>query len=178
MIDKILYWLTAGLPVRHIALDSGPYLERYYLGQLFGITFYLHRFLSSDTERHLHNHPWSWGRSLVLSGGYLEEIVTDLTTATRAGCLTETRQVRWWNVVNGNTFHRIAKAKPRTWTLFFHGPRVMIRGGMAYAPKHWGFLDYEVDKDQVVFRSYPGRSSEWWKTAPKGRDSAREPLSQ
>lgn len=179
MINRLLYRLTANLPARLIKLETGPYLERYYLGRLFGVTFYLHRFVSSDTERHLHNHPWTWGRALVLSGGYDEEYVTDLTTATQSGCLVETRRISWWNRVNGNHFHRIANAAPGTWTLFFHGPRAMIRCGMASKRKHWGFLQhgYAVGyHDCVMFVPYPGRSSDWWKEAPKGRDVGREPL--
>ena len=115
MISKLLYKLTANLPCRLIALDSGPYLERYYVGQLFGVTFYLHRFVSGDSERHLHNHPWRWGRALVLSGGYTEECVTDLCPAAGdSGCLIEERRIRWWNKVNGNHFHRITAPKPTT----------------------------------------------------------------
>lgn len=184
MINKLLYKLTAGLPCRLIPRDEDePYLERYYLGQLFGVTFYLHRFVSSDEEPHLHNHPWNWGRALVLSGSYNEEVVTDLcphaTPAGGSGCLTETRRVRWWNSVNGNHFHRIANAQPGTWTLFFHGARTRVRMGQCSKLKGWGFLEnfYGVGIHNVtIFRPFPVTSGEWWLKAPKGRDSAREPL--
>lgn len=176
MIHKILYWVSARLPCRLIELDSGPYLERYYLGSLFGTTFYLHRFVSSDSERHLHNHPWGWGRALVLAGGYEEERVVDLTNVCENGCLTQITQVNWWNVINGNTFHRITNARLNTWTLFAHGPRVRVRKGCCSVLKGWGFLEHKYlvgYHDSVYFVPWQGTSSKWWLTAPLGRDAGR-----
>ena len=46
MIHKLLFKLTAGLRCKLIDREGAPYLERYYLGRLFGVTFYLHRFVS------------------------------------------------------------------------------------------------------------------------------------
>jgi len=184
MINRLLYHLTAALPCRLIPRnESEPYLERYYVGQLFGATFYLHRFVSNDEEPHLHNHPWGWGRALVLTGGYDEEVVTDLcphaTPAGGSGCITERRRITWWNKVNGNHFHRIANAAPGTWTLFFHGPRTQVKMGEETKPKGWGFLEnfYGVGLHHVtVYRPFPVTSGAWWLTAPKGRESGREPL--
>jgi hypothetical protein len=78
MINRALFNLTSRLPCRLIKPDDRPYLERYYVGQLFGVTFYLHRFVSADSERHVHNHPWTRGGSVILAGSYTEEIATDL----------------------------------------------------------------------------------------------------
>ncbi|WP_295802162.1 hypothetical protein [uncultured Microbulbifer sp.] len=185
-MNKLLYWLTGRLPVRFINLDSGPYLERYYLGQLFGITFYLHRFVSSDSERHLHNHPWGWGGSLILCGSYEEERALDLCPAAGpAGCLTERVRRRWYNQVNGNTIHRIHDAAPGTWTLFFHGPRQMVRrpsrhvpGKFALAPKGWGFFEQRelISEYRTEFVEHQISYGEWWLTAPKGIDAGRVPL--
>ncbi len=174
LVNKLLFKLTANRPVRLIELDAGPYLERYYLGQIGPSTFYLHRFVSADRERHLHNHPWTWGRALVLSGGYSEEVVDDITAAAPTGCVLRTRWIAWFNRVDGNHFHRIAAAKPGTWTLFVHGPRAVVPGGMASKLKGWGFL--EPLAGQVVFRPFASGKSQWWLDAPLGRDSDREPL--
>lgn len=177
MINKLLFKLSARLPCRHIRVDGKPYLERYYVGQLFGATFYLHRFLSSDQERHTHNHPWSWGRALVLCGGYDEEVATDLTTSSVDGYLAETRRIRWWNQVDGSHFHRIANAKPGTWTLFFHGPRATVERGHVTQLKGWGFLSRG---DHCVtftpFNSGGTPPGDWWLWEPKGRDAGRVPL--
>lgn len=171
-VDRFLYRLTAGLPARLINIDGRPYLERYFVARILGVTVYLHRFVSPDRERHLHNHPWGWGRAVVLSGGYDEEVVTDLCPAVGpSGCVTETRRIRWYNRVDGAHFHRIANAERGTWTLFMHGPRSRIQLGMASVSKGWGFL--ERADNATVFKPYKSARSEWWKTAPKGRDSDR-----
>lgn len=175
MLNHILYALTASRPVRHIKLDSGPYLERYYLGQWRGITFYLHRFVSEDTERHLHNHPWGWGQSVILSGGYTESVATDICpSAGPSGCTVETRKVRWFNRVDGNHFHRIGEAEPGTWSLFFHGPRSRVRVGSASVAKGWGFLERKGDRTE--FMPWPSANTNWWTTAPLGRESGRVKL--
>lgn len=186
MINKLMYKLTAGLPCRIIELDSGPYLERYYLGRVFGVTFYLHRFISSDSERHVHNHPWTWGRSLVLAGSYVEEVCGDICPHAPGGIVSERVTRRWYNRVDGHTFHRIHDAKPGTWTLFFHGQRAMVRCGMADRYKGWGFLERRPGGESVRFvpdfvdglsvSSRARRLHEWWITAPPGRSAGRAPL--
>jgi len=172
VIKRLLYNLTAKLPCRLIGLDSGPYLERYYLGKVLGITFYLHRFVSSDSERHVHNHPWGWAATVILCGSYLEERVIDLCpSASESGCLTEYRTRRWFGRVNGNTFHQIHEAERNTWTLFFHGPRVPGKG--------WGFFERMQagdDVDVTVFIPHKARPTQWWLTAPWGRNAGREAL--
>lgn len=185
-MNKLLYQLSAKLPCRLIKLDSGPYLERYYLGQLFGVTFYLHRFVSSDTERHMHNHPWGWGRAIVLSGSYLEESVVDLCPhAGDSGCITRIKKIRWWNRVDGNWLHRISDAAPGTWTLFFHGRRVevaaIVQGEPVYSPKGWGFLNIgtSIISRQAITSFTPYISThnlEWWRHAALGEGIGREPL--
>jgi len=164
MRHNLLMKITAKRPVRRIDVNDAPYLERYYMGRLFGVTFYLHRFRSSDSEPHLHNHPWKWGRSLVLAGSYIEERVVDLAPATLSGCLVAWNRVSFWSKVNGNDFHRIASAKPDTWTLFMHGERQRVDAGCASVAKGWGFL--EKTGDGVLFTPAPANHQpEWWHTA-------------
>lgn len=179
IVEHLLYKISGNLPARLIPSGTGPYLERYYVGKFAGVTFYLHRFVSSDSERHVHNHPWKWARALVLSGAYIEDVVTDLCThADATGCLLESRTIRWWNRIDGNHFHRIAEARPGTWTLFFHGPRVKVPAESGEVDKGWGFLEaaYGVGfHAATVYHPYPVTFNAWWSTAPKGRDSDREP---
>lgn len=179
MLNELLYAITSRLPCRIIPReDGGPYLERYYVGELLGTKFYLHRFVSSDREPRLHNHPWTWGRALVLSGGYDEEVVTDLcphalsATNERLGCVTRIRRVNWWNVVDGSHFHRVACADKGTWTLFMHGKRAVC--GYAEVRKGWGFI--EKEGHQTVFTPYPAGDLKWWETAPVGAAIGRSPL--
>ena len=73
--DKLLYTITGWLRCRIIRGNQGePYLERYHLFRLpGGGGAYIHRFLSSDPDRGLHDHPWERSLGIVLSGGYLEQ---------------------------------------------------------------------------------------------------------
>lgn len=174
MLRKLLFKLTANLPCRLITRDGTPYLERYFLCQVFGLTFYLHRFVDSDGDDEVHNHPWD-SIALCLAGGYREERATGL-------CITQGWQSRYRSIFPGrvnriraNDFHRILHTKPETWTLFIHG---QLQLG-------WGFLRHDRDGRyrngaQVVFHQpYPlTNGSKWWLAAPIGRRSGRAPLNK
>jgi len=159
---NLLYWLTGFLPLRVISDDGTPYLERYYLFTLLGYVFYVHRFVGSDPDRGLHDHPWRRAFSIVLSGHYLE--------LTRYGY----RRVRWFNTITGDTFHRVVLPSRNVplsfypngvepcYTLFFH---------TAKKAKPWGFLRDTVFKNNSIYTPYEhsGKSREWWKTAKTRR---------
>lgn len=172
---KLLYWLSGRLPCRLINDGDRPYLERYYVGRLFGLTFYLHRFVGSDPARGLHDHPWDRAYSLILSGWYFEE--------TRSGM----RKVRWFNRLTGDSFHRVvlpplgiktatgvrqASWKQPCWTLFCHGPYT----------KRWGFMkpiDTVAGEELLLWVPHKHQTDEasgkqrWWDTAPHGVDERR-----
>lgn len=164
-MNKLLYWLTGYLPARIISDGEAPYLERYYLFTLLGWRFYLHRFVGSDPDLGLHDHPWVRAFSIVLSGWYWEE--------RRSG----RRKVRWFNALTGDTFHRVvlpvqyaSEQEWPCWTLFFH------RTGKA---KEWGFLNAIDETGEIkIFEPYTyareGRQTDWWLTAPPGRYVGRQ----
>ncbi len=162
MMRKFLMWWSARLPVREIKHQGELYLDRYYVGTW---RVYLHHFLASDPDG-LHSHPWRYGLTIILVNWYLEQ--------RRFGH----RVVRWFGIVNGDTFHRvIIPAHSTTWTLFIHSPRVM----------NWGFMrrrivsgqhrsdprSVEVTVYEEVGDAEPNALSGWWKKAPKGRDLRR-----
>lgn len=63
--------LLSGRPHQVIGAGS-PYMLRWYViprNPLFNV--YVHKFLRSDDDRALHDHPW-WFVSLILRGGYVE----------------------------------------------------------------------------------------------------------
>lgn len=165
MIAKLLYNLTARLHCRLINLPSGRYLERYFLGDHFGRTWYLHRFVRNDSERHLHNHPWRKGWSLILTGWYDEEGATDICPhAGPAGVMTEVHRRRWYNRIDGATVHRIVAARAETWTLVCTSERQRLPDGSL---KGWGFFEQQPD---VVPRSYEWDCAHW--TPPEGSPGA------
>lgn len=164
MVSALLKILSRYLPGRRIDGDDGrPYLERYYLGGAFGRCVYLHRFVASDPDRGVHDHPWRRAVSVVLTGGYRE------LRLRRDRGSTVTRRVRPLsvNVIRGDDFHRVLLDQPEAWTLFVHGPRI----------KGWGFLRggqyVPYARDATDFRH-----ENWWEKTPRGEfwvDRPRRP---
>lgn len=157
-MKRFLRWLTLRLPCRIIAEDERPYMERYFLANFLGITFYIHRFVGSDPDRGIHDHPWPWALSLILSGWYLEH--------SRSG----TKPVLWTNFLLADSFHRVELPPnvDEVWTLFIHRDK---------KAKNWGFWTaIDGGDDVAVYEKYvygptePRSFNRWWKTAPKGRE--------
>jgi hypothetical protein len=165
--DKLLYSITGWLRCRIIRGNRGePYLERYHLFRLpGGGGAYIHRFLSSDPDRGLHDHPWNRALGIVLSGGYLEQRKTGDGVVERilgAGSV---------NRLTGEDFHRIVLPhKHQAWTLFMHSAKV----------RDWGFVTRD-ENQRETFTPHnqvndEGSHDSWWKTADRGRQAPREPL--
>lgn len=176
MINRFLYCLTARLPCKLITMPNGrPYMERYYVATWWGLTFYLHRFVSGDSERSLHNHPFN-AASFVLCGRYTEEIVQDICPHAPGGVIAHHRTVRWFNYIPGNKFHRITEPRPGTWTLFIRGPRLRLQTD-GDPEKGWGFLNETDGGVTTVFRTYPfSVGDSWHRTASRGCNVGRESL--
>jgi hypothetical protein len=51
--------------------ERGPLMIRYFLLRTRWFSIYLHKFLRSDADRHMHDHPWPFV-TFLLSGGYWE----------------------------------------------------------------------------------------------------------
>jgi hypothetical protein len=89
---------------------------------------YLHRFHRGDGDPELHNHPWRWAVSLILSGGYSEE---RRQTVDPGGtwepavyriivrCLTP----GMLNFIDSDDFHRVDLLADEAWSLFLVGPK-------------------------------------------------------
>lgn len=73
LTSEIMINLTSSMPMKQIDVDGIGYLQRYYAGTFRdGKDLWLHRFLSSDGDRHLHSHPYNF-TTVMLLGGYTEE---------------------------------------------------------------------------------------------------------
>lgn len=199
-MNRFLFWLASFLPCQIISQDDQPYLERYYLFTLLGVRFYLHRFVDSDPARGMHDHPWPWAGSVVLSGYYLEErrgLERHAITQSMARVFgtegTTRHRIRWFNFMLGDNFHRVVL--PRVWTEIKDDAGKTV--GQAYGPapcwtlffhramfsKPWGFLRPMEGHSCLMWvpHNYPqdgaaGASGAWWKTAPKGRTAGRAEL--
>lgn len=99
-----------------IHTEGKPYLLRFFVkhsGKLPGI--YLHYFYRSDSDRHLHNHPWANSLSLILSGGYEE---TRQTPAKSPQIKTKIFTPGSINLIGMGDFHKVTLLSNETWTLF------------------------------------------------------------
>lgn len=139
---------------------DSPYLSRYYLtsrrddereeGSDRAVNVFLHRFHRGDDDVALHNHPWGWGFSLILSGGYREEL--------RAGDEVVTREFRPGDVnfLTHETYHRVELLEDECWTLFVAGPKTT---------GSWGFWDRETKRRahwrQFIDEVRTGEPAEW-----------------
>lgn len=116
--------------------QDDPYLLRWFLiPRNPYLNVYLHKFLRSDDDRALHDHPW-WFLSLLLKGGYIEHrddgsVVRrkrGSVAVRRANMLHRVELVHGyksvWDAANG-----VQPSELPAWTLFFTGPKV----------REWGF---------------------------------------
>jgi len=130
-----------------IGSESDPYLLRWYViprNPIFNI--YVHRILTDDEDRALHDHPWFFF-SYILSGGYYEVLPTKVVW----------RKPTSWYIRGMWTPHRLQLAKfppdPATGiarsikalTIIFTGP-VLRRWGF-HCPNGWRYW-----KDFVAVR--------------------------
>lgn len=104
------------------------YLCRWYVlprNRFFNI--YLHKFLASDDDRALHDHPW-YSVSFLLKGELLEHNLKHARTIPR-----------FLPVVRSAKFaHRLELVKGPVWTLFITGPTMREWGFFcAHGWRHW-----------------------------------------
>jgi hypothetical protein len=101
---------------------------------------YVHHFYRGDDDRKLHNHPWKWALSLILAGGYQEELRTKQDTVRskvfRPGML---------NLLTQKSFHRVdlLDCENGSWSVFVVGKRA----------SSWGFWD-RFTKKVVDWKDY------------------------
>jgi len=171
LLARSLYRLTGNLRCRIINGNHGePYLERYHLFRLpGGGGVYIHRFIDSDPDRGLHDHPWKSAVSLILSGSYKELRLEEENNRKSV----VDRVIKSWhlNVIKGEDFHRIVMHDHTTpvWTLFAHTAKV----------KDWGFLRV-TEEGEANYEPHEAVTDEeshrlWWKTAPRGKFVDRAP---
>lgn len=134
-----------------------PYMLRWHLipkNRMFNV--YLHKFLRSDDDRALHDHPWLFNMSILLTGSYIEEKPAnrkDWPKDMERARIKRRRFIpyfRWGKAPHrvelmqedvfiescafDRGFYEDKKEKP-VWTIFITGPRVREWG--FYCPKGW-----------------------------------------
>lgn len=162
MRNKLLMWLTSFLPARAIDLDDQHYIERYHACKIGKLTVLIHRYLGSDGDREVHDHPWRWCLGIPLIGGYVEERVIGFCP--EKGWISENVKIKpWrWNIINPMRFHRIDSVELGTWTLFVTYDRF----------KSWSFATQPISAmgSVVLHQPYDVKAvAGWVETAQKGK---------
>lgn len=127
------------------------YLRRWIIARTPLFQVMLHKIVRPDADADMHDHPWSF-RSLILKGGYLEQVLTTTRKSIQVFPGVHFQWARAGQLVGHNSeggFHRIAAlldGKP-AWTLVFTGPK----------KKSWSFL---VDGVEVPWREYLTRKNQ------------------
>ena len=115
-----------------------PYVLRWWViprNKFFNI--YLHKFLRSDDDRALHDHPWV-NLSILLEGSYIEHSILQGGVERAVH-----RYAGEFKFRSPKSAHRIEIDKP-CWTLFITGPVVRTWG--FHCPKGWRPWQQFVDK--------------------------------
>jgi hypothetical protein len=157
-LRTLLHWLAAKLPPPRVIYDragESPYLSRWYLlrhASKKGFALFLHRFHRGDDDVELHNHPWKWSASLILSGGYREE---RRVRVFRHHWTIVTRELRpgQINIILGDDIHRVELLDGEAWSIFLAGP---------HTGAGWGFWN-RVTKEFTPWREFitRKRGPEW-----------------
>lgn len=100
---------------------------------------YLHHFFRGDADVEVHNHPWLFSMSLILTDGYLEERWDPIAKK----LVSRDYYPGDINVIRSTDFHRVTLKQPGRgcWTLFLSSNRVEEKNG-----HDWGFLDTKTEK--------------------------------
>jgi hypothetical protein len=125
LAERLISRITRRAPDVIIGSAFNPYLIRWWViprNRFFNV--YLHRFMRSDDDRALHDHPWT-NLSILLRGTYTEHTID----AGGINVRTERHAGQWKLRLFGSFAHRIELTHGECWTLFITGPRY----------RHWGF---------------------------------------
>lgn len=130
---RLIEWAQGkGRPDFIIGGVRSPYLLRWYLiprNPVFNV--YLHKFMRSDDDRALHDHPWP-NASFLLLGSYIEHRILAGGVHSRRVLRAGQWRIRWL----GRVAHRIELYDGPCWTLFITGPRYR-KWGFHCAEKGW-----------------------------------------
>ena len=121
--------------------ESGsPYIKRWRILETPWFGIFVHKILRSDSDRHLHDHPWNF-LTILLKGDYIEELGSVKNNVLMSVDIIERKR---WSIIRhkAEDLHRITLKEKRTvkdfclnlnpkpvWTLFITGRK----------RREWGF---------------------------------------
>lgn len=137
MFKKLLHRLFKSKTI--MAPDRTPYLTRFYIANLHFFRIYIHQFHASDSDRHMHDHPF-WFLSLILWGGYIERLPDRVRTC-RPGRIIFHRAADLHSVtLRLKQVRKNVWAERPAWTLIIAGPKTRVWGFQTET----GWVDFET----------------------------------
>lgn len=161
LLDHLRLNVCNRKPDMIIGPENEEYLHRWYvIPRNREENIYLHKFLRSDDDRALHDHPWSWNFSWLLDGCYDEQTFDGDSNLDEDGIgfyradgslpgkkMTARLEGDWVTRI-GPAPHRVVLRGSAVWTLFITGP-VMRKWGF-YCPKGWRDSDLFLEATDGV----------------------------
>ena len=123
LVDKLCKNIIKTFPSRYRLIPRADNPDIGMLSQFViwkgpsGRRLFLHHFHCPEIKTHAHNHRWSYMRSFVLSGFYVEERYR-LGSDAYSKCLRDRFRT---HSMNKETIHRVYHWSERCWTLFYCG---------------------------------------------------------
>lgn len=145
MVSPNHHWLRKWLrfePHFIIGSEDDPYLLRWFvLPRNHFVNVYLHKFMRSDDDRALHDHPWSF-LSWIIKGEYIEHAVNTTTLRKRwsiayrpAKYAHRVQLLRGAAIARERTRVRPMRLEQPVWTLIVTGPKMRSWG--FHCPSGW-----------------------------------------
>jgi cold shock CspA family protein len=145
-LTKLIKLLHRRRCVRYmwVVRDNRPTVNmvRYYILKTPFFEVYLHQFIDDDEEA-LHDHPWTFV-TLIISGGYTEELAGGASRSLRPGRVVFRNASRLHRVVVSN------KYRGRVWTLVVTGRRF----------HKWSFVDRDTGRYHTPYEYGAKRGAE------------------
>ena len=136
MIERLLRKI---FNYRDIVIDNELYLTRFFLTpRTWHLKLFLHVIYKPDSDRSLHDHPWSFW-NMILKGGYIEDEGNGKFTY-RLPFSVKKKEY--------DKFHSVFFLFSKTWTLVLAGKAIQV----------WGF---QTDKGKISWRDYLNKSEQY-----------------
>jgi hypothetical protein len=147
---KITDWLSAkAAALAHsrphdftIGADIDPQMLRWWViprNKVFNL--YLHNFIRSDNDEALHDHPWLFNISIIVTGTYTEQTIRAGGVISKKIFPTGTIKLRF-----GPAPHRVELHDGPAWTFFITGP--VVREWGFHCPKGWrSFKQFAIRRE-------------------------------
>lgn len=139
--------------------DRDPYLIRWYVIRTERFAIFIHKFIRSDEDRALHDHPWNF-IVIPIWRGYIEHSESDLVDPASVGYVpSRTRALqqkrRVWPIIG-------TRKRPATYRHRVELLRVWEQWEGLTTPPYWSRVDAELPSWSIFIRFREWRQWGFW----------------